>query len=188
MHEQNTRDKIIEAATRLFSQYSYEEVSTNQLIKEVGNSKGSFYWHFAKKEDLFKEVFEHCYRKTLEYSRIGIDENDSAIDCIKRRLKNMLFLNKIDPYCIPIVLKHIEVIAVQKKLMDCMEFRDDTLKYVKRGLLDKEMTDLPEELLVEAIDKMDWVVMDYLNRHPEYFENETFIDKMINNLYKSFQM
>ena len=93
-----TRGKILDAVIRLYSQYSYEEISTSQIIEEAGISKGTLYWHFAKKEDMFDEAFKHCYEILLEHSRIGIDENASAIACLKRRLKNILTLNKNEPH------------------------------------------------------------------------------------------
>ena len=183
----STRDKIIETVMRLYSQYSYEEISTKQIIKEVGNSKGSLYWHFAKKEDIFNEVFEHCYKKTLEYARMGIDDDASVIYSLKRRLKNLTALNKIDPYCIPVFGKHIPVITKQKDSSLYGEFRNDIVKLVKKGLRSKEMADFPESFLVNTIFRMADEFLKYLSEHPEYYKNEALIDRMISNLYKSIQ-
>ena len=47
------QEKLLEAATREFSQRPYTEASINQIIKEAGIPRGSFYMYFRDKEELF---------------------------------------------------------------------------------------------------------------------------------------
>lgn len=51
-----TKNHIIKTSLRLFLQKSYKEVTMNEIVKEIGLSKGAFYHHFAGKEELFKEI------------------------------------------------------------------------------------------------------------------------------------
>lgn len=51
-----TREKIIEAAFKLFLKRGYTGVSMNDLVKSSGLSKGAFYHYFASKEELFCEA------------------------------------------------------------------------------------------------------------------------------------
>ena len=182
----NTRDKIIDTVIRLYSQYSYEEISTKQIIEEVGISKGTLYWYFERKENMFNEAFERCLKKSLEYSRAHIDEKISAIDCLKQRLKNLVILNKIDPYCIKIIFKHLRVVAP----CDTMFYRElggDIANYVKKGLRNKEIINLPETFLFNVIINNHRMFFEYLNQHHECYNNEPLIDQMIDSLYKSIQ-
>ena len=41
-----------------FCEYSYENASLNRIIKNSGASKGSFYYHFKNKEDLYQKLLE----------------------------------------------------------------------------------------------------------------------------------
>ena len=50
------QEKLLEAATREFSQRPYTEVSINQIIKDAGIPRGSFYMYFTDKEELFRYV------------------------------------------------------------------------------------------------------------------------------------
>ena len=47
------QEKLLEAATREFSHKPFNEASINQIIKETGIPRGSFYMYFQDKEDLF---------------------------------------------------------------------------------------------------------------------------------------
>lgn len=47
------RDEILEAAVRLFSTYGYHKTTMDQIAKEAEVAKGTLYWHFSSKKDLF---------------------------------------------------------------------------------------------------------------------------------------
>ena len=47
------QERLLEAATREFSHRSFAEASINQIIKDAGIPRGSFYMYFDDKEDLF---------------------------------------------------------------------------------------------------------------------------------------
>ena len=47
------QEKLLEAATREFSHRPFNEASINQIIKEAGIPRGSFYMYFKNKEDIF---------------------------------------------------------------------------------------------------------------------------------------
>ena len=48
------QEKLLEAATREFSHKPFNEASINQIIKEAGIPRGSFYMYFQDKEDLVR--------------------------------------------------------------------------------------------------------------------------------------
>lgn len=50
------RREILDAALDLFSTLGYENTSINDIIKKVGVTKGSFYHHFASKDDIVELI------------------------------------------------------------------------------------------------------------------------------------
>ena len=52
------QEKLLEAATREFSHKPFNEASINQIIKEAGIPRGSFYKYFQDKEDLFRYLLK----------------------------------------------------------------------------------------------------------------------------------
>ena len=51
-----TKQKIYDAADRLFTDHGPGEVSVDAIVKAAGVAKGSFYVHFASKDALFMEL------------------------------------------------------------------------------------------------------------------------------------
>jgi TetR/AcrR family transcriptional regulator len=54
------RNRIFEAAVDEFSQRRFSEASINQVVKNAGISRGSFYQYFQNKEDLYLYT---CYNR-----------------------------------------------------------------------------------------------------------------------------
>jgi AcrR family transcriptional regulator len=50
------RTEILEAAQRLFMSRGYDATTVNDLISEVGISKGAFYHHFSSKDDVLSAL------------------------------------------------------------------------------------------------------------------------------------
>jgi len=56
MSIEGTRNKILSVASKLFSRYGFHKTSMDEIAKTARKAKGSLYYHFASKEDLFKEI------------------------------------------------------------------------------------------------------------------------------------
>ena len=48
------QERLLEAAVREFSRQPFSEASINQIIKDAGIPRGSFYMYFTDKEELFR--------------------------------------------------------------------------------------------------------------------------------------
>jgi TetR/AcrR family transcriptional regulator, transcriptional repressor for nem operon len=55
-HKQKTRTRIVQAARRLFNVRGFAAVSIDEIMSEAGLTRGGFYKHFARKEDLYAEA------------------------------------------------------------------------------------------------------------------------------------
>jgi AcrR family transcriptional regulator len=57
----DTRQRIEEAATRLFVERGITETSVRDITRQVGISEGALYRHFESKDDLVWQTFEQGY-------------------------------------------------------------------------------------------------------------------------------
>ena len=52
-HPEQTVQKILDVAERLFIEKGYDRASLQDIITATGLSKGAIYHHFTSKEDIF---------------------------------------------------------------------------------------------------------------------------------------
>jgi TetR/AcrR family transcriptional regulator, mexJK operon transcriptional repressor len=71
--------RIIEVATRLFSQYGFKRTSVDLLAAEAGVAKPTIYAYFDDKEAVFRAVVESVSEELLEATRAANREG-SPID------------------------------------------------------------------------------------------------------------
>lgn len=60
------RDTIKQAAYECFRDYGYHEASVDQICTRAGISKGSFYWHYPSKQDVYIELLESWAREMMD--------------------------------------------------------------------------------------------------------------------------
>lgn len=60
------RDLILDKAKELFIQRGYAATSMDELVKYTGASKGSIYYHFESKEDLFIKLLAKQNQEWME--------------------------------------------------------------------------------------------------------------------------
>ncbi|KAA3657335.1 MAG: TetR/AcrR family transcriptional regulator [Chloroflexi bacterium] len=59
------RAEIMEAAMRCLQRTGYSSLSMDDVVKESGLSKGTIYWHFKNKKDLFISLFESLMSQAI---------------------------------------------------------------------------------------------------------------------------
>ena len=66
---QKTKRKVLEASIQLFTTHGYNTVTIDDIVKEAGVSKGSFYTHFSSKDRVLVESFntiDHAFEEAME--------------------------------------------------------------------------------------------------------------------------
>lgn len=69
MKQENTRQRILNAALELFAQYGYEAVSVGQIAEAVGIKAPSLYKHFKSKQDIFDSILAQMEQLDAEHAR-----------------------------------------------------------------------------------------------------------------------
>jgi len=80
-HREQTRERIIESARKLFNQRGFESVSVNEIMSEAGLTRGGFYSYFASKSDLYVEALGCFFTDPNWKNRWeGVEIDPSAAD------------------------------------------------------------------------------------------------------------
>lgn len=83
--------KLYEAALDEFSSLPYENASLNNILKNAGMSKGSFYHNFKDKYSLYREIFACIGDKKLEFIKQSADYDNLPHNLVDR-LKGMCLI------------------------------------------------------------------------------------------------
>ncbi|MBB3696861.1 TetR family transcriptional regulator [Flammeovirga yaeyamensis] len=85
------RIKVIEVATRLFSEKGFDNTSISAIGKEAGVSKALVFHHFQNKDNLLIEVFKQSTNVISEYSKnnktTSVDQLMELLNTFFDRLK-----------------------------------------------------------------------------------------------------
>ena len=94
MKEKNgTGEKIIESAKELFLRNGYHETSMSAIAKNADLGKGTLYWHFDSKDDLFQSMVTKEAKLMLKELNELAEKNLKADEILKKfirlRVKNI---------------------------------------------------------------------------------------------------
>lgn len=71
------RREITDVATSLFAAHGYHPTSVTDIVDGIGVGKGVFYWYFASKEELFRQILVDGQRDLRHAQRQAVaDEPD----------------------------------------------------------------------------------------------------------------
>jgi TetR/AcrR family transcriptional repressor of nem operon len=91
MTSTETRQLLIEAGARLFHQNGYNNTGIQEILKETGIPKGSFYFHFKNKEDFALEVIEYYSEHFRDmYDKYANDKNYTPLTSLRNFLESFI--------------------------------------------------------------------------------------------------
>ena len=129
------RKKIFDKVWELFTKNGYEETKVEDITRELGISKGSFYTYFSTKDELLYEILEKLKIGIIEYlEKININQTPSKIleDYVKSKMNHIIkILNNMR-------LNGIEKNLNNPKLIDFFEeVRKISVDFIKINIVDK---------------------------------------------------
>lgn len=148
MDSQKKRENIIEAAIRLFTEKGFDAAAMQDIADMAGVAKGTIYLYFPSKDELVRQVYEHCFRMDQRACNIDLDRESSAVGKLCRRLDNIMNFALKHPleaqieqlYCIsPVYGGHNY--GVQEALYA------DIDEIIRQGIAAGELKDMPSYLL-----------------------------------------
>ena len=78
-----TKRKIFETSMKLFAEKGYDATSIEEITATVGVAKGTLYYHFSSKEEIFNFLIEEGIKLLQNSIDIKTEKLDNYIDKIK---------------------------------------------------------------------------------------------------------
>ena len=117
--KQHNRERIVEAANRLFYIKGYNQTSFADVAEAVGLSKGNLHYHFRSKDELLDAIVAHRLDQISEQLTRWDEEYPDAKDKL-RRFVQMLLNEETDliRYGCPLGSLNMELGKSQRELRD----------------------------------------------------------------------
>ena len=154
MKTNNKKQELTKIAYKLFLTKGYENTSIDEIIKEAGIAKGTYYYYFESKEETLEEVINLILdnmvsraNQVIEIPLTATEKFISVIMCFKpnieeEQLSNTIHLpenvvmhqkmnKRIIAEAVPILVKVVEQ-SNNEKLLNC---KDNISEKVKTTLL-----------------------------------------------------
>jgi len=84
------KERILMTAERLFYEQGYRATGINQIIREAGAAKASFYQHFPSKEELCREYLVQRSIKAHARQKSFISTGDTTVERICNLFENIV--------------------------------------------------------------------------------------------------
>ena len=129
------RKKIIDKVWELFAKNGYEETKVEDITKDLGISKGSFYTYFATKEELLYEVLGKIKKEVIEkLENINVDQTPEKVleDYVKAKMNHAVK-----------ILNNMKLRVVEKYLIDpklrilFQELQEKSTDFIKINIVEK---------------------------------------------------
>ena len=149
-YPEETIQKILDTAERLFIKKGYDHTSLQDIIESTGLSKGGIYHHFTSKEDIFYSVCDRIGQRNGEVlSQVRDDPALSGLDKLRTIFKVSLHPDRqAKMFCMmPYLLDNERFLASEMRSI-FMEVAPCFIEpIIRQGIADGSIqTDAPKEL------------------------------------------
>ena len=134
-----SKQRILETAERLFCQRGYEATSVQDILDVLNSSKGSFYHHFPSKEAVLETL---CSQRAESAAEAAANENtgcDNAMDGINNLIRAFL----------PLKESQLEFLAMLLPILEMPEGRSVRVCYQES--LNQAFAPLLEEMIRKGV-------------------------------------
>ena len=129
------RKKILDKEWELFRKNGYEETKVEDITRELGVSKGSFYTYFKTKDEVLYEILERIKKENEErISKINVNQEPSKIleDYV---ISKMNYIVKL--------LNNMKISSINRNLSNSKlknffeELKKVSIEFIKKNIVEK---------------------------------------------------
>lgn len=92
-HPEKTVEQILSISYHLFLKKGYEQTTIQDIINELGMSKGAIYHHFKSKEEILEAIGDKKFADRNIFNKIKEEKNLNGLQKLKR-----IFCNELENF------------------------------------------------------------------------------------------
>ena len=192
MAKDKTKDKILSVAAKIFGKYGFQKTTVDEIARSAHKAKGSVYYYFESKEELFKAVVDlEIGVLKAGLTRVIVDSTDASSMFRNYLTYRMMLMKDAVNYHEALKADFIEEYEfLNESRENFMQFETDLMKAVlERGVREKifqiEDTTATAKVIILAIKAIE---VPFYNQHriSEYEKTIVeLIDILVRGLGKS---
>lgn len=124
-----TKRKIFEASMKLFAEKGYDATSVEEITATVGVAKGTLYYHFSSKEEIYTFLLEEGTKLLINNIDLKISKFNNSID--KLRAVALLQLRIITKYQNLITIYLSQVWGSNERNQKCQKYINDYIDKIE---------------------------------------------------------
>lgn len=157
MQKPPVKERILATADRLFYEQGYRATGINQIIKEAGVAKASFYQYFPSKEELCREYLEQRSITAHARQKCFISSGDTPIERVCSLFENIRHNARVNNFngC-PFLNISAEINEHESTIRRIVKSHKSRLI----GLISNELTDYAEQ---DSLAEMIYVIYEGAN-------------------------
>lgn len=176
-----TKRKIFETSMKLFAEKGYDATSIEEITATVGVAKGTLYYHFSSKDEIFYFLVEEGMKLLKNSIEIKTSKFDNVIDKIKAIILIQIKVIAKYEHIITIILN--QFLGTESRNLSCQAFVLDYIKTIEEIILDgmkkNEIPNGDAKLIASTIFSLTYSILVYK------LQNDNSIS--VNELYKKYQ-
>jgi len=100
---EQTRQRIVEEAARIFNQRGFAGCSMQDVMEATGLEKGGLYRHFASKEELAVEAFRYALSRSVKVRTERLEHDGSAVEQLRYVIRHFVETPSVLPGGCPLM-------------------------------------------------------------------------------------
>ena len=148
-----TKRKIFEASMKLFAEKGYDATSVEEITATVGVAKGTLYYHFSSKEEIYNFLLEEGTKLLINNIDVKVSKLNNSID--KLRSISLLQLRVITKYQNLITIYLSQVWGSDQRNQKCQKYINDYIskinEIVEDGIKKGELKEGNSEIIASEI-------------------------------------
>src|SRR5262249_837088 len=172
------RERLLEVAAQEFASRGFEQASLNQILEAAQMGKGSAYYYFEDKADLFCAVIEHACERlhldelAIDFAELSAETFWSTVATLRRE-PLLRALERPWLFWVLSVPAQLSPALMQREPLARLSQQVTTLvkQLIKRGQdLGVVRTDLPDELLCAWLFALDQASDQWMMNHWQHLD------------------
>ncbi len=131
-----SRAKILNAAMKIFSEHGYHRASMDEIALQANVAKGTLYYHFPSKAQLFKTLVSDGFQKMMERIESDLETDLPLEEQIRRIIGHNLNLYLECSDFAHIVFNELSNSIDEEVLAELRKLREDYIRFIS-GILEE---------------------------------------------------